>query len=64
MGNKSAPKYKTLLEQVAPVRGRELTGELSTQLTFRYPDNQGRTASNMKLAWNAKNITKIITAIE
>ena len=33
-------------------------------MTFRYPDNQGRTAANVNLAWNAKNTTKIITAIE
>ena len=46
------------------VRGREPKGELITQVTFRYPDNQGRTAANVNLAWNAKNITKIITAIE
>ena len=35
-----------------------------TQVTFRYPDNQGRTALNVNLAWNAKNTTKIITAVE
>ena len=46
------------------VRGRESKGELITQVTFRYPDNQGRTAANVNLAWNAKNTTKIITAIE
>ena len=46
------------------VRGRESKGELITQVTFRYPDNQGRTAANVNLAWNAKNTTKIITAVE
>ena len=46
------------------VRGRESKGELLTQVTFRYPDNQGRTAANVNLAWNAKNTTKIITAVE
>ena len=46
------------------VRGRESIGELLTQVTFRYPDNQGRTAANVNLAWNAKNTTKIITAVE
>ena len=46
------------------VRGRESKGELITQVTFRYPDNQGRTAANVNLAWNAKNTTKIITVIE
>jgi hypothetical protein len=37
------------------VGGRESKGELLTQVTFRYPDNQGRTAANVNLAWNAKN---------
>ena len=46
------------------VRGRESKGELITQVTFRYPDKQGRTAANVNLAWNVKNTTKIITAIE
>jgi len=46
------------------VRGRESKGALLTQVTFRYPDNQGRTAANVNLAWNAKNTTKIITAVE
>ncbi len=41
------------------VRGRESKGELITQVTFRYPDNQGRTAANVNLAWNAKNTTKL-----
>ena len=45
------------------VRGRESKGELITKVTFRYPDNQGRTATNVNLAWNAKNTTKIITAV-
>ncbi len=35
-----------------------------TQVTFRYPNNQDRTAANVHLAWNAKNTTKIITAVE
>ena len=43
---------------------RESKGELITQVTFRYPDNQGRTAANVNLAWNALNTTKIITAVE
>ena len=46
------------------VRGRESKGELLTQVTFRYPDNQGRTAANVNLAWNAKIHNKFITAIE
>ena len=46
------------------VRGRESKGELITQVTFRYLDNQGRTAANVNLAWNAKNTTKILTAVE
>ena len=46
------------------VRGRESKGELITQVTFRYPDNQGRTAANVNLDWNAKNTTKIITAVQ
>ena len=46
------------------VRGRESKGELITQITFRYPDNQGRTAANVNLAWKAKNTTKIIAAVE
>ena len=46
------------------VRGRKSKGELITQVTFRYPDNQGRTAANVNLAWNAKNTTKIITAAD
>ncbi len=46
------------------VRGRESKGELITQVTFLYPDNQGRTDANVKLAWNAKNTRKIITAVE
>ena len=46
------------------VRGRESKVELITQVTFRYPDNRGRTAANVNLAWNAKNTTKIITALE
>ncbi len=46
------------------VRGRESKGELITQVTFRYPDNQGRTAANVNLAWNAKNTRKIITEVE
>ena len=37
---------------------------LITQVTFRYPDNQGRNAKSLNLAWNAKNTTKIITAVE
>ena len=39
------------------VRGRESKGEMLTQVTFLYPDNQGRTAANVNLASNAKNIT-------
>ena len=46
------------------VREREFKRELPTPLTFRLPDNQGRTAANVNLAWNAKNTTKIITAVE
>ena len=46
------------------VRGRESKGEMLTQVTFLYPDNQGRTAANVNLAQNAKNTTKIITALE
>tara|TARA_A100001388_G_C28607676_1_gene421282 strand:- start:314 stop:631 length:318 start_codon:yes stop_codon:yes gene_type:complete len=46
------------------VRGRESKGELITQVNFRYPDNQGKTAANVNLAWNAKNTTRIITAVE
>tara|TARA_Y100001978_G_scaffold51524_1_gene46385 strand:+ start:94 stop:381 length:288 start_codon:yes stop_codon:yes gene_type:complete len=46
------------------VRGRKSKGELITQVIFLYPDNQGSNAANVNLAWNAKNITKIITAIE
>ena len=41
------------------VRGRESKGELITQVTFRYPDNQGRTAANVNLAWKAKNTIKL-----
>tara|TARA_A100001388_G_C28632480_1_gene432926 strand:+ start:257 stop:505 length:249 start_codon:yes stop_codon:yes gene_type:complete len=36
----------------------------NTQVTFRHPENQGRTTANVNLALNAKNTTKIITAIE
>ena len=32
------------------VRGRESKGELITQVTFRYPDNKGRTDVNVNLA--------------
>ena len=39
-------------------------GELFTQVTFRYPDNQGRTAANVNLARNAKNATKFIIVVE
>ena len=49
---------KTLVEQVGRLE-RESKGELLTQVTFRYPDNQGRTAANVNLAWNAKNTTKL-----
>ena len=32
------------------VRGRESKGEMLTQVTFLYTDNQGRTAANVNLA--------------
>ena len=54
---------KTLVEQVGRFEG-ESKSELTTQVTFRKPNNQGRTAANVNLAWNAKNTTKIITAVE
>ena len=54
---------KTLVEQVGRFEG-ESKSELTTQVTFRKPNNQGRTAANVNLAWNAKNITKIITVVE
>ena len=46
------------------VRGRESKGEFLTQVTFRYPDNQGRTAANVNLALKAKITIGIITALE
>ncbi len=46
------------------VRGRKSKGELITQVTFRYLENQGSNAANVNLAWNSKNTSKIITAIE
>ena len=52
------------MEQVGQLEGRESKGEFLNQVTFRYPDNQGGTASNVNLAWNAKNTTKIITVVE
>tara|TARA_B100000886_G_C20012954_1_gene322725 strand:- start:77 stop:322 length:246 start_codon:yes stop_codon:yes gene_type:complete len=64
MSNKSVPDYKNTSESDWSVRGRESKVGLITQLTFRYPDNQGRNAKNLNLAWNAKNTTKIITAVE
>ena len=64
MGNKSAPEYKNTCGTGWSFSGRESKLELMKQLTFRYPDNQGRTAANVNLAWNAKNTTKIITAVE
>ena len=64
MGNKSAPECKNTSENDWSVRGRESKVELITQVTFLYPDNQGRTAANVNLARNAKNTTKIITAVE
>ena len=45
---------------------RYLSGERSLvllEIDFD-ADNQGRTAANKNLAWNAKNITKTITAVE
>ena len=41
------------------VRWRESKGGLITQVTFRYLDNQGRTAANVNLFWNAKNTSKL-----
>ena len=41
------------------LRRWESKGELITQGTFRYPDNQFRTAANMNLAWNTKNTKKL-----
>ena len=46
------------------VRWRESKCELLNQITFRYPDNQINTAANFYLSLNAKNTTKIITAVE
>ena len=40
------------------IRGREFKGELLNQVTFRYPDNQDRTAENVNLALKAKITTK------
>ena len=51
------------MEQIGQLE-MESNGELLAQVTFRYPDNQGRTAANMNLAWKAKNTTKIITALD
>ena len=59
MGNKSAPEYKNTCETGLSVRGKESKGEFLTQVTFQYPDNQGRTAANVNLAWNAKNTKKL-----
>ena len=36
----------------------------NTQVTFRYPYNQVRTAANVNLAWNTKKHNKIITALD
>ena len=36
-----------------------IQGWTSDQVTFRYPDNQGRTVANVNLAWNAKKHNKI-----
>ena len=44
---------------VCSVRGSGSKGELPTKLTSEYPDNQGKTAANVNLAWNAKNTTKL-----
>ncbi len=41
------------------VRGMHSKGKLLIPVTFRYPDNQGRTAANVNLAWNAKNTKKL-----
>ena len=63
MGNESAPEHKTIVEQFGLLK-RENPKANTTQVTFQYPDNQGRTAANVNLGWNAKNTTKIITAAE
>ena len=59
MGNKSAPEFKNTCGTGWSVRGRESKGELLTQVTFRYPENQGKTAANVNLAWNAKTQRKL-----
>ena len=59
MGNKSAQSIKNTRGTGWSVRGRESKGELLNQLTFRNPDNQSRTASNVNLAWKAKNTKKL-----
>ncbi len=59
MDNESAPKYKKTCGTGWSLRGRESKGELITQVTFRYPDNQGRTAANVNLAWTLKTQQKL-----
>tara|TARA_B100000989_G_scaffold298883_1_gene290714 strand:+ start:2479 stop:2634 length:156 start_codon:yes stop_codon:yes gene_type:complete len=50
MGTESAPEFKKHLWDSWSFRGKESKGELLTQVTFRFPDNQGRTAANVNLA--------------
>ena len=50
MGNKSALEYKKDFGTGWSVRGKKSKGEFLTQVTFRYPDNQGRIAANVNLA--------------
>ena len=64
MGNKSEPEYRNTYGTVWLVRGRKSKVELLTRVTFRYSENQDRTTANVNLAWNAKNTTKIITAVK
>ena len=61
---KSAPEYKNTCGTGWSFSGRESKLELMKQLTFRYPDNQGRTAANVNLNWNSKNTKKSITELE
>ena len=64
MDNKSAPEYKKHLWNRLVSQREGIQRRILPQVTFRYPDNQGITAANVNLAWNAKNTTKIITAVE
>ena len=53
------------MEKVVQLEGRNPKANyLPKNFSFRYSNNQGRTAANVNLDWKAKNTIKIKTALE